>query len=143
MTLALDLKVRQANKADLPQLLVWAAKFHQMSPYKDMPFDQHATCRFMEQLIDEPNAAIFVHEEGMLAAVLKEVFFSPDQVVAQELFWYADHGGRLLADAFEVWALIRGATAIAMASIGDNPRLDQIYRERGLEPAEQFYMRAL
>lgn len=106
---------------------------------------------FIESLIDNPSAAIFVAEKdahviGMLG-VLGYVHPMSGEKCAGELFWWLDPnhrgaGGWLLRRA-EQWAREYGAGSMQMIAPADNARVAEMYQRLGYEAVETAYHRTL
>lgn len=137
--------VREAIQADAPTLLEMGARFHGLSPMKDLaPYSAEAFERTMRAAIDSDGATVFVTDalDGMIGLVCAPVYFST-VTFAQELFWWSEgRAGLRLLDAAEEWAKAQGAAALLMLRVeGVTERLDSLYRRRGYVPVEHSYAR--
>lgn len=135
--------VREAVPGDFPAILEMGRRFHEFSPWRDRPFSDEATLAMLQRITDSEDAVLFTNGTGILGGVVAPIYFGGGKV-AQELFWFADKGGRELLDAFEAWAKERGADGILMISLALDERTDQrmgkIYERRGYRLRERnFY----
>jgi GNAT superfamily N-acetyltransferase len=135
--------VREARPDDFPAILEMGRRFHEFSPWRDRPFSNDATLEMLQRITDSEDAVLFTNGSGILGGVVAPIYFGGG-TVAQELFWFADKGGRALLDAFEAWAKERGADGILMISLALDERTDQrmskIYERRGYRLRERnFY----
>lgn len=94
------------------RILRFAAAFHAQSPWAGVaPLDDEAVLMQIAGMRANPNAFVEVTEWGCIAGVLVPLWFSPAVTLAVELFWYSEQKGegRRLREAFEAWAIERGA----------------------------------
>lgn len=138
--------VRFAEVYDIPQLLIWGEEFHKKSPWSSTAFSTLDTAQKMREMIQSDHACILVHDKGMIGGFLAPLFFDQKTILASEMFWWAEGGGRLLLDAFEAWAADLGATGVVMAAEqyadrSENDRIDSIYARRGYKPNERNFIR--
>ena len=90
-------------------------------------------------LIASPSGAVWVSDDGFLAAAIAPTVINPAPV-AQELGWYARGGSGLrLLKAFEAWAEDMGAVAVQLSTGVSGPDLSRL----GYRPAEQAWVRKL
>jgi GNAT superfamily N-acetyltransferase len=138
--------VREATPGDFPAILEMGRRFHEFSPWRDRPFSDEATLEMLQRITDSEDAVLFTNGTGILGGVIAPIYFGGGSV-AQELFWFADKGGRELLDAFEDWAEERGAVGVAMVALAIDERTDQrmgsIYERRGYRLRERSYYREL
>lgn len=136
------MSVRIAEKSDIPAILDLGERFHAMSPWRDKPFDRDATQAVLQRLIEQPEGVLLYNGHGMIGGVLSQIYFGGG-LIAQELFWFADKGGRDLIKAFEAWAFKSGASGIVMVNLNLNPRKDRVmgkmYERRGYALRERHY----
>lgn len=137
---------RPATEADIPAILDLGERFHALSPWRDRPFDRGATEQTVRNLISAPCGALFFNGAGILGGVLSPIYFGGG-LVAQELFWFADRGGRELLDAFEAWAAENGAAGVLMVNLVMNERTDAVmnrmYERRGYQLRERHFYKEL
>lgn len=137
--------VRPARMDDIPRLIKYITAFHAATPWSVIPLSAASLKHGLQALIGAPNQCVFVHEFGAIGGMLAPMKFSAD-VLAQEVFWWAEKDGLSLMRAFESWARDKDAKAICMASIrgeGTEARLAKLYERRGYRPAEHFFIKGL
>jgi hypothetical protein len=144
--LTLKTLVREATEADIPAILDLGERFHALSPWRDRPFDREATERTVANLIASPQGVLLFNGEGILGGVLAPIYFGGG-LIAQELFWFADRGGRELLDGFETWAREQGACGVLMVNLVLDERTDAImnrmYERRGYALRERHFYKEL
>lgn len=137
---------KPATIEDIPAIVELGKKFHDLSPWRDRPFDADQTAEFLAGMIENPNACLFWNGEGMIGGVIAPIYFGGG-LVAQELFWFAEKGGMSLLDTFEEWAHNAGASGLIMVSLSLNERadslMDRIYQRRGYRLRERTYYKDL
>ena len=134
--------VRPATLDDMPQILVYGAKFYEQSG-QPFAFDSKASERFATILIQSSDAQIFISPTGMIGGVLTPAYCSPDWVMAVEMFWWAEKGGLKLLKAFEGWAQDMGANEVRMTSLATLERADGLLRRLSYIPAEISYRKVV
>ena len=138
--------VKQATPKDFPAILEMGRRFHEFSPWRDRPFSDDATLEMLQRITDSEDAVLFTNGTGILGGVVAPIYFGGG-VVAQELFWFADKGGRELLDAFEQWADDKGASGVLMISLAIDEKTDErmgkIYERRGYRLRERNYYKGL
>lgn len=71
------------------------------------------------------------------------------ELVAQETWWYVSPAargtglGRQLAEAFERYARVRGATWVSLGAIGHLPAVDGLLEKLGYRPFERTWFKIL
>lgn len=135
------MSVRPAVWDDIPRLISYLCKFHQLSPYADLAFSPGATRLLLQGLIKRPSACVFIHDHGAIAGEISPLRFGKG-IAAQEIFWWAERNGIALLSAYEDWAVAKSADLISMIGLQD-PRVAKIYGRRGYQPAEQTYLKGL
>ena len=125
--------IRKATEEDIPRIVEMGAKFHAMSPWKNVPFDPAALSGFIAKLI--AGGVVLISDKGMLGGVLNPLYFNPSVVMAAELFWWGDAA---LKPAFEAWAQENGAQGVQFGALWDQrrERMLQRYAADGFEPVE-------
>lgn len=140
------MSVREAGPGDVEAILDLGERFHAFSPWRDRPFQREATRRTVEALIQSESGVLLFNGEGILGGVLSPIYFGGG-VVAQELFWFADRGGRELIKAFEQWAGAKGADGVLMVNLAVNERTDalmcRMYERMGYGLRERHYWKEL
>ncbi|MBI3467311.1 MAG: GNAT family N-acetyltransferase [Planctomycetes bacterium] len=144
--------IRRARAGDYTQacdLLDALDKFHRdRAPWMfKAPDAQPRSQRFFDELLTSPDAAVFVADAGRLVGVAYGVMKSaPDFPVFIRQRWGVIDGlvvdpgwqrrgiGRLLAQAFEQWALGLGAAWLELNVYEFNPEAYQFYQALGYLP---------
>ena len=138
--------IREATIDDLPHLLEIGERLHAMSPWSDQVFCPEQTSQTISSLIASPDGVVFYNGQGMLGGIVAQAAFGVGRV-AQELFWFADAGGRDLIQAFEQWSADQGANGVIMLNLALDPRtdklMDRLYSRRGYEMRERTYYKDL
>lgn len=138
--------VREAVGADIPAILDLGERFHGLSPWRDRPFNRDATEQTVRNLIASPHGALLFNGAGILGGVLAPIYFGGG-LIAQELFWFADRGGRELIKGFEGWARDNGADGVLMVNLALNARtdalMDRMYQRMGYGLRERHYWKDL
>lgn len=85
--------------------------------------------------------------QGVFMAAVTDHPFAPVRVATEVVWWIEpEHRGKVageMLDAYEAWALTRGASFVGMAALEAAPRAGVIYRRRGYVPAETHFIKAL
>jgi hypothetical protein len=134
--------IRRATQEDMSQMLVIGEKFCAAA---GQPLNREALERSLTVLLQSDNAAIFVNEDvsGIIAGLLFPSFFS-GELIAQELFWWAQSEGLSLLKHFEEWAQAAGASQVIMLCLDsiEPERVAKIYQRRGYSALEHSFTRA-
>lgn len=133
--------IRPATLEDLPRVIDLGAKFHAYSPHRVFPYDADAFGAFAEKLIEA--GGVFLSDEGFCGGMLTRLYFSPDTLIAAELFWFAPSEGKALREAFEAWAKAAGAIGVQCSALADGHEraVDRLYQRAGYERAEIAYLK--
>lgn len=139
--------VRRANHADLEEIVGFAEKFLQVSPYKNM-YDVAYLKAFIGDLLYSVSDQIVLIEEGkgMLVGMIRP-FYLGYEPIATELGWwvepeYRNSGiGRELIHAFEDWARDEGCKSLVMISLDEE--LGRYYEKNGYRLIERSYMKEI
>ena len=149
--------VRAATPEDMPSYMDLAAAFVATTPISHIvPFNRDRTNTFVQNSLDNPDMLILVAEDdgkiiGITAAMTYPMYFNPDKLVAQELWWYLTpeaRGGpasKMLFQTIEKWAKAKGAEAMFMIALAD-ARVDtlaKVYKRSGYVPVERSYVKGL
>ena len=129
---------REATLDDIPQLVVWGAKFHEMAKL-NCPYEPEATATFLGHLINSDQATVIMHDHGFIGGMLSPAYCAPDWVMAVELFWWAEKRGLSLLRDFERWAEGKGANEVRMTTLYSLPTADTILRRLGYVASEISY----
>lgn len=139
---------RPAELRDIPVLIEMGRKFHSVSGYDDVPYDEATMVDLFFELIRV--GGLFVVGEkpvGMIGGIAFPVFFNRGRLMAQELFWWSESAGagKALLNAFEAWAKDVGAERVLMMSLDalEGGRVGEILKRRGYLPAESNYMKVI
>lgn len=143
--------LRLANENDFPEILRMAKRFHEISPYRGLPFSEDSCKNVFDFYLrgDKTDIVIILAGDnpyGMLIACANQLPFSEDKV-AMELAWWVDEDKRgskdslLMKKAYEAWARKIGASITQMAMLDEVTNLDKFYRKQGYVPAERSYIK--
>lgn len=139
-------RTREATLSDVPNIVAIGRRFHAISPWSDQPFCGERTANTIISLMDAPNGVVFYNGHGILGGVVSQALFGSG-IYAQELFWFADKGGRDLIQAFEEWAKTQGAKGVIMLNLTLDPRtdklMDRMYKRKGYAMRERSYYKDL
>ena len=147
--------VRNAIAEDFPQYLPLAQAFHAASPVHGViPFDDKGYADFFLQAIYNPNMGVWLAEDdgwiiGIAGALFYPMYFSPSNMVVQELWWWltpearGKGAGQAMYDMIESWAIAKNATAIFMIALEDNDaeKMASLYTRKGFRPMERTYIK--
>lgn len=135
--------IRRAVEHDMRELIAIGEKF---TAAAGLEFDANATAESLRNLIANPQGVVFISEDGAgcIGGMMFRQFWNR-LYVAQEFFWWAEHDGLALLDAFEAWADERGANQLYMACLEalTPDRVANIYKRRGYVPQERGFVRDL
>lgn len=149
--------VRPMVEDDLPAYVEMAAAFHVSMPASDIiPFDPDGTAAFLTNLIDKDNFLVLLAEVdgvpvGIAGAALYPMYFSPDSVVVQEMWWWLSPHCRGSGAAqnmyrhIENWAIENSAVAVFMIALHDKnvERMAKMYARSGFRPMERTFIKGL
>ena len=149
--------VRPMTEDDLPAYIEMASEFHANCPVDELiPFDPEGTAAFLVNVMDKDNFRVVLAEVdgvpvGITGAALYPMYFSPNNSVVQELWWWLspEHRGsgaakRMYAD-IENWAVECGATAVFMIALHNSnvDRMAKMYARSGFRPMERTFVKGL
>jgi hypothetical protein len=153
----MDYNLRLAGPEDIGVLYSMSIDFVKASGYT-FPVDKTKVEQLISDIIYSGTEQkiclvltnIFDVPVGMLAAIIDEPFFSRTKV-AQELVWWVDpahRGSRKsleLVNAYEYWAMTRGAIICQMASIADleGEKVGKMLERLGYSRKELSYCKEL
>lgn len=148
--------IRRAIPADLERLVQMGRAFFHEAGWTDVArWDDAGAADALSTMMDRDDCVMLVIDVGgsiigMAAAVICPQWFCPDEITAQEWFWYVEPEarigfGRELLTALEDAVRAKGAGTFTMLSVASlrAEALDRIYRRRGYRPAERTYIRRL
>lgn len=140
--------VRDAKETDYPEIIRMGRAFAQAADQPDVDPDP-----LISVLNDLPILKVVENGEvcGMAAAVVYPHYWSPDTLVAQELWWWVDETARgsragvMLLEALEESAKVLGASKLMMLALDAlNPDgVERLYRRRGYVPQERTFVKEL
>ena len=126
---------------DIPKLCEFIRAFHAQTPWGAIPLSPASLKHGLQAMILAPDQCVFMHENGAIGGQVAPMKFSAE-LMAQEVFWWAERDGLVLMRAFENWAKEKRAKVVCMASLSD-PRVAKFYGRRQYKPAEQFFMKVI
>ena len=147
--------VRTATAEDLPQYIALARMFHAASPMHNViPFDDEGYSQFYLQAIEMPTVGVWLAEideevVGIAGALLYPMYFSPNTLVAQELWWWltpksrGSGAGAKMFKQIEDWAKDNGAAAVFMIALEDSraKKMEHLYARAGFRPMERTFIK--
>lgn len=151
------MKIRNADEADIPQLLDMAAQFCEASGHADnAAFDPASMERTLRGLIAGDDGILLVAEHGgrlagMAGGLVYPLYFAAGRVTGQELFWWVEpvfrgSGAALaLLRGLEGAAQEKGAGTFIMGALESlRPgAVGSLYERSGYRPMEHLYLRRL
>lgn len=138
--------VRKATADDISTVVEWGRKFHAYSPWsKRVPINDADWEATVANLIASEDAAVYLSDGGFCGGLIFPMYFNSGFRIAQELFWFADHDGTELRQAFESWARDCGAQAIQMSCIADEREkaVRRLFRKAGYAATETSLMKEI
>jgi GNAT superfamily N-acetyltransferase len=151
----MDINVRKAIATDLEQYVKLARDFHEASPMHGVAdFDKQGYSNFFLQSIIDPNIGIWLAEidneiVGITGALVYPLYFSPTNLVAQELWWWltpasrgSGAGGKMFKQ-IEQWAQEKGVKALFMIALEDDraAKMEKVYARAGFKPLERTFIK--
>jgi GNAT superfamily N-acetyltransferase len=151
----MEMIVRQAKATDLEQYVKLAKDFHDASPMHGVAdFDENGYANFFLNAIVNPDIGIWLGEidneiVGIAGALLYPLYFSPTNLVAQELWWWltpASRGsgvGSKMFKQIEQWSQEKGAKALFMIALEDSKvqQMKKVYARAGFRPLERTFIK--
>ncbi|MGI9158923.1 MAG: GNAT family N-acetyltransferase [Saprospiraceae bacterium] len=147
--------VRRATAHDFPQYLALAKEFHAASPVRhiiDLDADGYAA--FYAETLTNDNIGVWLAEKdsaviGIAGALAYPMYFSPTNLVVQELWWWltpaarGSGAGKAMFDAISTWAEQKKAKALFMIALEDDnaKRMENVYRRAGFKPMERTFIK--
>lgn len=135
--------IRHAVIADIPVIVRMGRAFHAMSPHRTMgEYNDEAIAALLTHLIADDSGLLLVNETGMIGGKMSPIYFDPTKQVMEEMFWYANGGGRELLMEFIERAKAMGASCILLSALMDArlSRTNQIVTGMGFRPTECRYV---
>ncbi len=151
------MNVRQATAEDLDRYIELLANFHAASPMVGVAdFDPPKTRAFLAASLENTSILLLVGEldgeiVGVTSCLLYPLYFSPDNQVAQELWWWltpAARGsgiGHAMFREIEAWAKNKNARALFMIALEDEraAAMEKVYFRAGFRPLERTFIKEL
>jgi GNAT superfamily N-acetyltransferase len=146
----------RAERKHLEAILRMGEQFYKASGFRHIAgFDPTVVTVIAEKMIEDQASDIFLAFDGddpvgMAGVTIAPIYFSPGQVMAQELFWWVDPShrgkgvGRALLDDLETWGKMQGAVVLNMVALqNDRKRVTSMYRTAGYRQLETTYSKRL
>lgn len=147
--------VRRAEIDDLPEYIRLGRRFHAASPVSTaIPFDPQGFGIFYLNSLHNPNVGLWLAEQdgkvlGVAGVMLYPMYFSPSNLVAQELWWWLEPeargtgAGGKMHEMIEAWALENGASALFMIALEDDnsSKMESLYVRKGYKPMERTFIK--
>lgn len=151
----MDITVRKAMATDLDEYVKLARDFHDASPMHGVAdFDEQGYSNFFLHSIMEENVGIWLAEidgemVGITGALVYPLYFSPGNLVAQELWWWltpaarGSGAGSKMFKQLEQWAQEKGAKALFMIALEDDraAKMEKVYARAGFKPLERTFIK--
>lgn len=143
--------IRQATKADIPEVARIGRQFADYYPYKAQ-YDEERVADSLSAIINMGVILVMIKEEaiiGFIMGVLVPLWYAPTTITAQELAWWMDPehrkgmAGLKLLTAFEEWAKASGANLIMISDLlieGEYP-IGKILTLKGYQHTERLHMK--
>jgi len=117
--------IRRAVWEDIPRVIDLVERLV-LATGMGQAVDRDWTGSTLASLITSPAGAVWVTDQGFLAASVTRTVISPD-LIAQEHGWYCeDRQGLRLLRAYEAWAADMGATCIQVSTGIGGPDLARL-----------------
>ena len=139
--------MRLATVEDMDEVLRMAEAF--VGALKiEVGFDELSCAKTALNLMNDVNSVVLLDDGAMIGGIVYPHFFNHNVLMAQELLWWCDPAkrgsgsARRLWDAFESWAVSRGAKHVSMISLADMKSVAKLYERRGYKPLETTWVKA-
>ena len=140
---------------DVKHIMPLLKEFFQQTRQADfVELNEEAVTALATSLIKSETGVVLVAVEGgevigTTAGMLYPLWFSPDHMTGQEMFWYvAEHkrrskAGKRMFNALEQWAQSAGADSFAMIALSHlhENRIGKMYQSKGYVPMERSYIK--
>lgn len=151
----MNMIVRKATEADLPQYVILAQSFHAASPmHGSIEFDTSGYSQFYLSSLQNDSIGIWLAESdneiiGICGAIAYPLYFNPSALVVQELWWWltpASRGkgaGAQMFQQIEHWAKEKNAAALFMIALEDEraKKMENLYIRAGFKPMERTFIK--
>jgi hypothetical protein len=152
--MAFSVKIRLAHEMDIPKMVEMGKKFHAITDYGFIPYDQDTAARLFLTSISHQLCAVACNEDevvGMLGGIKVPCLLNENVMVGTELAWWVEpefRGGSAairMLDFIETQAKEAGLAFWSMmcleASKPDG--LEALYMKRSYQRAERTFVRIL
>jgi hypothetical protein len=147
------IEIKPLCRFKLRALAPGAKEFYASSKFLGK-FDIERFVTFWKNQIENGQGVIFaaLDDGEIIGAIGGMAYPEPyiDEISVQEFFWFVRPGNRGLAglrlyDAFEGWAIEKGASHIRMVHLMDSmpEKLERVYGRLGFVPVEKLYSKDL
>lgn len=147
--------VRKATEADLDKYVTLAQAFHAASPMNGVvEFDREGYGQFYLSSLQSEAIGIWLAElddeiVGISGAIAYPLYFSPNAIVVQELWWWltpdarGSGAGGAMFKQIEAWAKERSASALFMIALEDEraQKMEKLYSRAGFKPMERTFIK--
>ena len=119
-----------------------------------IPFDTEGFSNFFLHAVQNPDIGVWLAEDdgeiiGIAGALFYPMYFSPSNMVVQELWWWltpearGKGAGQAMYDMIESWAIAKNATALFMIALEDDDaeKMASLYTRKGFRPMERTYIK--
>lgn len=149
--------IRLATLSDVPVLVAIGTLFHSRTALAEiLPYDAESVRRLLVDSIEGDHCAVFVLEDkgevvgGIVGAVVP-VYWNVRLMVGQQFAWFVRparrHGLAALGllDAFERWAIDKGAVAVFSGAKNDEnaAAMDKLLTRKGYFNLESMYLKGV
>jgi hypothetical protein len=138
-------EVRHARVDDIPDMVELGRRFAAMSVNSRIGYDEIAVEALFGHMIANPMTCLLTNGTGIFGGYVAPVFFNPNSLIADEMFWYAESGGMDLLNAFEAWARDMGAARITLSCMENEkiaPML-KLYKRKGYDSVERKMVKVM
>ena len=130
------------------KVMDYARRFFERSVWADhVTLNEAGVAAALESLQGNPNAYLEINDAGAIGGMLSPLWFSPEVVIASELFWYSEQSGEgvKLRERFEAWAKDRGARYVQMSAMANEheARIRRTLGEQGYSAKEIGFIKEL
>jgi GNAT superfamily N-acetyltransferase len=147
--------VRKATIADLDKYVNFAEIFHSTTPINNIvKFDQEGYGQFYLSSLQNENIGVWLAEidnviVGICGAIAYSLYFNPNSLVVQELWWWltpesrGSGAGSAMFKQIETWAKERNASALFMIALEDEraTKMEKLYVRAGFKPMERTFIK--
>lgn len=138
--------IRPATNNDIPSLVAWGRKFHDLAPHNPMgEYDPEAVARMLRFMIGSPQAMVLTNGSGAIGGVFAPVYFNPAKWMFEESFWWAHKDGMSLLDAAIEESKAWGASFLLLSTLENDksPAIHRVLARKGFSMLERRYLKDL